>query len=833
MMSEDLHYLKLERELKEAFPSLSEGITVVIDAGAPEAARRAAERVAERVKQTGLFEKVSLPRGGEFFEQNGLLYLSLNELQDLSDNLADVQPFLGLLTEDLSLRGLFSVLEKIMSSEEVLDQKEKLVPLFDRLDLAFGSAASGSPYSMSWQELVIGEKAAKEMSRQFIVLEPVMDETSLFPAEDAIDALHRIRNELGLNGEAGVRMRLTGGVVLDHENLLAAESGTGLATVLSFLLVTGTLFVGMGSVRLVLSSMITITVGLIWTLGFALGFIGHLNLVSVSFGVLFIGLSDDYAIQLCLRYRELILEGCKHHEAIVRAAKGVGDGLLLCTLTTAIGFYSFLPTAYTGVSELGLIAGTGMLINLFTNLTLLPALLALFPVSKEKVTTFSPGKGLYAFPYKHQRAVSISAVVLALAAASLLPKTFFDYNPINLYDPHSESVSTMRDLFRDKENSPWTISVIAKNDQEARKLTDGLKQLPEVKEAITVDDLVPADQQEKLDLISTIGLFVPLGLDVVERRQLPYGEQVASLDKLEVALDGFMARTAPDADGFRDSVQRLRGAVGKLRSELDEPRRGEQAFARLDEALLANLPILFDDLQSAMKAHAFSVSDLPAEVLGRYVSADGRYRVEVYPREDIFDHDALERFVDAVTAVAPDATDTPVSILEAGRAVVRSFVEATIYALIAITLVLLYKVRNLPSTALILLPLLLALDLTVAASVALSIPFNFANVIIVPLLLGIGVNTGIHFIHRFRTEPPANNNMLETSTAGAVFFATLTTTMSFGTLAFSPHQGMASMGKLLALCMTFLTLTTFFLLPVLLKACESCKLEPLESDDAD
>jgi predicted RND superfamily exporter protein len=256
-------------------------------------------------------------------------------------------------------------------------------------------------------------------------------------------------------------------------------------------------------------------------------------------------------------------------------------------------------------------------------------------------------------------------------------------------------------------------------------------------------------------------------------------------------------------------------------------------LARLDESLLANLPILFEDLQNALKAHSFSVSDLPAGVLGRYVAEDGRYRIQVYPREDIFNHDALERFVDAVAAVAPNATDTPVSILEAGRAVVRSFVQATIYALLAITLVLLYKIRNLPSTALILLPLLLALDLTFAASVALSIPFNFANVIIVPLLLGIGVDTGIHFIHRFRTEPPPDGNMLETSTARAVFFSALTTTMSFGTLAFSRHQGMAGMGKLLALCMTFLILTTFFLLPVLLNACESCKMEPHERDDVD
>jgi len=218
--------------------------------------------------------------------------------------------------------------------------------------------------------------------RQFIILDPILDYATFSGGAAHIEAIHRITNELGLHEASGVRVRLTGEVVLNYENLLAVNKGMGLTTLISFLLVAIALVIGLRSGKLVFASLVTLLLGFIWTLGFAIAFVGRLNLISVAFGVLFIGLSIDYSIQYCIRYRELMASGLGHHEAIVGTAKGLGISLLVCTLAAAIGFYSFLPTPYTGVSELGLIAGTGMLINLFSTLTVLPALLTLLPLKK-------------------------------------------------------------------------------------------------------------------------------------------------------------------------------------------------------------------------------------------------------------------------------------------------------------------------------------------------------------------------------------------------------------------------------------------------------------------
>jgi uncharacterized protein len=237
---------------------------------------------------------------------------------------------------------------------------------------------------------------------------------------------------------------------------------------------------------------------------------------------------------------------------------------------------------------------------------------------------------------------------------------------------------------------------------------------------------------------------------------------------------------------------------------------------KLERSVLSYLPTLFHELKTSLRASAVKESDLPRELRLRYVTPDGRYRVEVFPRQNILETDSLKSFVEAVSALAPNSTDTPVTIREAGNAVVRSFLLATLYALLAITLFMLIELKSVSDTVLVLLPLALSLLMTGAASVILDIPFNFANVIVVPLLLGSGVE-GIYFIHRFRTNPPSSGNMLETSTARALFFSTLTTILSFSTLSFSPHQGMASMGKLLTICIGSLMITTLIFLPALLK----------------
>jgi hopanoid biosynthesis associated RND transporter like protein HpnN len=815
MISDKLPYRKLEKEFQSAFPQFKETIVVVIDADTPETARLLRDKLAERVKrETGLFKGVYAPGSGEFFERNGLLYLSIKDLEALSENLASAQPLLGLISKDLTLRGLFSVIERIVSQEGDIEQKTKLVPFFDRLAQTLESSTSSRPRPLSWQQLVLGEEMAADASRQFIILDPVLDYATLSGGEAGIEAIYRIRDELGLGEASGVKVRLTGDVVLNYENLLAVNKGMGLTTLISFLLVA--IMIGLGSGRLVFASLVTLLVGFIWTLGFAIFFVGRLNLISVAFGVLFIGLGIDYGIQYCLRYREHIASGLGHHEAIVGTAKGLGVSLLVCTVAAAIGFYSFLPTPYTGVSELGLIAGTGMLINLFSTLTVLPALLTLLPLKKTGMKEFVLDRPLYRVPYKHANAIVVGAIAIGIGAAFFVPKLYFDYNPLNLYDPHCDAVLTIKELFKNEMTCPWTISILAGNAKEAEEMAGRLRGLKEVNEVITIASFVPEDQPSKLAILSDIALFMPPALETLKTEKLSYEKNVASLESLEASLKKVFSTAPKEAGDYITSVRRLHRSLERFKKVLNHPENGKEALDKLEQSVLSYLPNLFHELKTSLRASAVKESDLPRELRHRYVTSDGRYRVEVFPRENILETDSLKRFVEAVSALAPNSTDTPVTIREAGNAVVRSFLLATLYALLAITLFMLIELKSVSDTILVLLPLALSLLITGAASVILNIPFNFANVIVVPLLLGSGVE-GIYFIHRFRTDPPSSGNMLETSTARALFFSTLTTILSFSTLSFSPHQGMASMGKLLTICIGSLMITTFIFLPAVLK----------------
>ena len=816
MISDKLAYRKVEKDFQKAFPQLGNTVVVVIDAETPEAASLFQKRIAERLKkETSLFERVSLPGSGEFFEKNGLLYLSRQKLEELSDNLAGAQPLLGLLSSDFSLRGLFFVIERMLGEETSPEQRQRLLPLFDRLGKALQSTQSNRPFQLSWQELILGSEAARELRRQFLIIEPAGVGGPSSKESEAIETLRRLRDELKLHGTGGVTMRLTGELVLNDENILVMKTGMGITTLVSFILVAVALAVGFGSGRLVFACLLTLLTGLVWTFGFAILFIGRLNLISVAFAVLFIGLGIDYGIQYCLRYREERVSGFAHREALVRTARRSGPSLKLCTVAAAIGFYSFLPTAYTGVSELGLIAGTGMFINLLATLTLLPALLTVMPPRGRGLKEFSSARWLYLFPSRHGKAIRIGAVIAGVAALPFLTKLSFNYNPLDLYDQRSEAISTMKELFQGGRTSPWTISFLAKNESEAEEIKSRLKGLKEVQQAVSLADFVPDDQPEKLTILSDIALFMPPGFETIMPQTLSPGKKIEAFKQLRKVLGDFVSRGSGEGAEIFASVEKLHRAAQDFEKVLDDPEKGRQAMDRLQNSLLSNLPALFEHLKTSLQARPVMESDLPQEIVDQYLSRDGRYRVEVFPSENILNVDALQRFVRRVSALAPEATDTPVTIFQAGKAVVQSFLEATLYALLAITVYLLIDLRSISDTALVLLPLALSLLLTGAASVIFGLPFNFANVIVIPLLIGSGVE-GIYMIYRFRKEPPPDGNILNTSTARALFFSAFTTILSFSALSFSSHRGTASMGVLLTICMGSLMVTTLLLLPAML-----------------
>lgn len=822
MLSESVHFRRFQKEYKRAFPQYDNTLLIVIDGDTPDIAQDASSALAGRLKrETGLFDTVYFPAGERFFQEHALLYLSPSELEDLADNLAKVQPFLAKLTRDQSLCGLFSIsheaIEAIMEGEEI-----DLSPLFERMSIAIESVLNQRFYMLSWLELMRGEKTEPDERRRFIVVQPRLDFSKLIPAKAAMQAVQRFARELKINRDNGIRLRITGDVALEYEEMQSVSRGAVIAGILALVLVGVVLFIGLGSSRLVFSTLVTLVMGLIWTAGFATAAVGHLNMISVAFGVLYIGLGVDYAIHFCLRYKELIGQGNTYSVALSRTARDVGSSLVLCACTTAIAFYAFIPTVFAGVAELGMISGTGMFIGLFANMTILPALLRLMPLSREHISSKRPpGRllgALFALPVRHTVAIRTGALIVGVGALILLLQVNFDRNTLNLRNPESESVSTFRELLAQGKTSPWSLKVLAPNAVSAGNYADRLSLLDVVDKSVMLDDFVPTGQDEKLAIIEDIALIV--GPDQLESEK----EGVHTTSEQMAALGNFIA--VLEIYSRRQSDSRLTGEARRLLdalriykaslSELEESLKIKM-LKRLERSLFASLPGRLQGLQTSLSADSITKETLPEELVRRWVSDKGHYRVEVFPRENLNDDEKMSRFIAAVQKVAPDAIGYPVIILEAGNAVVRAFQQAFLMSLVAITILLIILMKRKTDAIVVILLLLLAGALTGAASVLLDIPFNFANVIALPLILGIGVDSGIHMVRRMRTAPPVNGYLLKTSTSRAVLFSGLTTISGFGNLALTPHPGMASMGQLLSIGIGFTLICTLIILPALVK----------------
>jgi len=820
MLSPELPFRRTYDQYRHLFPQYVDTLVVVVDGDTPELARDASGRLAARLRQESEgFKSVYEPGSDPFFARNGLLFLELDRLQELADHIAAAQPFLARLGQGEGLPGLTAMLSMALDGEGDGAEPD-LALVLDRVDRAVVADLAGRFYQLSWQEVMEGGPATTLERRRFILAQPRLDFSNLLAAGEAMATVRRLARELKLVPEHGVRVRMTGDIALSHEELETVSRGAGVAAAASLALVAVVLFVGLKSVRFVMATLVALVVGLTLTAGFAAVAIGRLNLISVAFGVLYIGLGVDYAIHLCLRYREVACTGVPAHQALVAATRAVSGALLLCTVSTAIGFYSFVPTAYAGVSELGWISGTGMFISLFVTVTLLPALLQVTGLSPRVVAPQGApswlATTLIELPVRHGRAVRRGALALGLGAVALLPLARFDYNPLHVRDPHAESVTTLADLLSDSDTAPWTATVLAPDEATARDLAARLAALAPVARAVTLADFVPDQQAEKLAIIADLDLM--LGPVAVPRDVRPASpeEEMAGLTTLLAALERY---AAADHGAGGEAALRLRGDLARFLERLRgrTPAAQRAQLDRLQQSLLGTLPASLHALRESLAAAPVARADLPAELVARWVGPGGVQRVEVVPKEDLGNDAALRRFVTAVRRVAPAATDAPILNLESGDAVVRSFRQACGWALVAITLVLGFLLRSVRDTVLVLVPLLLAGALTGATMVALGIPFNYANVIALPLLLGIGVDNGIHIVHRARHPATDDGNPLRSSAARAALLSAITTICSFGSLSLSPHRGTASLGQVLTLGILFTLFATLVVLPALLE----------------
>lgn len=841
MLDRKLPFRVNDTAFEAAFPALGDRLIVVVEADAEEWAETAATTLARRLQSDqARISQVFYAKGDGFFRRQRLLYADLDELESLADRLAGAAGFLASLRKDPSLRGLAALLDDAAANPEELD-REQLAQTLDLMAQSAESLAEGRPKPLTWRRVMLGQSSTQRdknpgrRAREIVLVEPISDHASLSPGAAGRAAVTEAWAAADLPEAWGAEMALTGFAPMRDEELESLREGMGWIGLSALLLVACLLRLGLGSWRLAGALVFTLIVGLSWTAAFTAATLGHLNLISVAFAVLFIGLSVDFGIHFLLRVREESVSAKDIAEAFGAATARLGGLLLLCAISTALGFYAFLPTSYRGLSELGFIAGSAMFIALFANLVLLPALASLLGVGQAKVLR-APGslarlvEALGRPGRAMPKTVALAALLLVAGSCFALPALRFDDDPLNLRNQEAPAVAAFRALSGDAQVTPYAAEVLSSDLAAASSLAAELAALDAVGEAQTLADFVPDTQEDKLFLIEDMAFFLAAVTGPGPQVDKDPLDGAARRRAVEALIARLETPGSGEGDGFFGAPgRRLAAVLAGLAG------RGDAAtLQRLEGLLLSGLAPRIDELRDALEAGPISLETLPEALTARWLSADGRARVRIRPARDARDPQERRAFVAAVQAVAPNVTGSAVITVEAGRAVVRAFAEALLYALAAIFLLLLVRLRSLSATLLVLFPLALAGMMTAAFTVLLGWPFNFANVIVLPLLFGLGVDSGIHLVARAREQrraPPAAPDRVSDQvpdgaldgTAGgettslAVLLSALTTILSFGVLSFSSHPGTASMGKLLTLAVTLGMIATLVVLPALLK----------------
>ncbi len=777
---------------QKAFPDQENQIIAVIDGKTPERASEAVTALFDKLQgHPDLFKAVVEPDGGPFFAKNGLLFQSTEDVQKAIGGLQKAQPVLSIIGSDASLRGVFDgfgfIVKGVNSKQGTFDQFDQPIAA---MNSALEKILADKPALFSWQNLISnGAKPNERQLRKFIMISPVLDYSALEPGEKPTTFVRDAAKALDLNPSTGVTVRLTGQVPISDSEFATVTDGFGLNGAITAVVVLLIIYSALKSLKIVAAVFVTVLAGLAMTFAAGLALVGALNLISIAFAVLFVGIGVDFGIQFSVRYKAERYDYPEFYDALAMGAAKVGRPLALAAAATTAGFYAFLPTAYLGVSELGEIAGTGMIIAFLCSITILPALLTVIkPPPEREPAGYKFLAPVDDFIEKHRYIIIIGTLAVALAGTPLLRNLHFDFNPLNLDSQTQESVSTLIDLMKDPNTDTQVISVLQPDLAAADQIAARLAKLPDVARVTTLSNLVPEDQDQKLAVIAQGKKVLGPALDPSRALDAPPDEDdVEAIRRTASAFAGasqsLTGKGADDARTFANLATKLADAPPQIRQ-------------RARSVLIPPLKTTVATIRDTLQASKVTIADIPKSLKDLYVTQDGLARVEVAPKGDPDNNENMIRFAKEVQSVAPKATGQPVSIQEAGKTVKLAFIEAGAIALASIFVILWLVLKRVGDVLLTLVPLLLAGVVTLEITVLIDMPLNFANIIALPLLLGLGVAFKIYFVMAWRA---GTKKLLQSSLTRAVFWSALTTATAFGSLWASNHPGTSSMGKLMAL----------------------------------
>ncbi len=804
LIKQDTEWKRTNDEFLRSFPQYDQNTFVVISGPGPAKVTAISRALSKALAGNDLFQHVYSPATSDFAEQNALLYLDPETLNNTISRLADAQPFLTAVAGDNSLRSTLDLLIDALESDQALPAG--FTRLTDTLALAAEYALAGGQRPVAWRDELF-QVGPGQTFYQVIFVQGQQNFGQDLPNARIIGSLRSTIDGLAHPYLDEVSIRLTGQVPLEHGEIVSAMDSAQLAGTLALAILVAVLIWGVRSLRIIAATYLSMLVGLIWTAAFAMLTVGSYNTISIIFLVMFIGLGVDFAVHLCLKYQETSVRLDKT-SALVATGQELGPAIALCGVTSAMGFLAFVPTAYVGLAEMGIISGGGMIIAVVVSLTLIPAFFTV--VKRTRPPTGLPfAAAISGLAVDRARSTAWATLALAVVLTAIASQATFDYSTLSLKDPDAEAMTTLRALQDEGVVTDYALSYVAGDMSRAVAVKASLEALDVVSEVRIPQDYLPDDQDEKQYLLEDASFLLASVFEATPISETFSAEaRLAKLETLTAALTQRATKTVLTAE--------LAGAMTRLNIAVTEIIAAEPAAGDLlTELVIPPLQSEIKWLERAIEATPVTLDDLPQDLRSRLITQDERVLVSITPAEDLAPIDAMRRFTGSVMSIVPAVTGRPVLDVGIGDIVVGAFLTAIALAVISIFAILLLTLKSIVDAVLVFIPLLMTAMLTLAVSVLIDLPLNMANVVVIPLIFGLGVDNGIHIVKRFHQSTDVGE-LVSSSTPKAVFLSNLTTLGTFCALSFSTHQGIYSIGVLLTVALTALMVLTLISLPALL-----------------
>ncbi len=844
LVGSDKKYHQNFIRFKKEFPA-QDDLVVVIESDSTEKNRQFVERLGTKLDaETNIFTDVFYKGDLKMLGRKALLFVPESDLKDLKDKLHDFRPFIQEFTRATNLVSLFTLIntEFRTAKQEQNAENESLIGALPALQgiIDGGTHAlqrAGTPPSPGVNALFgAGEEAEQQIYITFnkgAIYLVTARARNQDVGEDAVRRIRELVQETKIE-VAGVNADLTGEPVLEVDEMIQSQHDSTIASVVSLLLCAGIFIYAYRETGRPLKATFCLIIGLGYTMAFTTLVVGHLNILTITFVPILIGLAIDFGVHLITRYEEETRRGTPTEAALQKAIAYTGMGIFTGALTTAGAFLAMAITQFKGIQEMGIICGGGMMLCFVPMMTMLPAMLlrgrqnAMDHQVKE---IGSKRAQIEEYWLKRPMTLVVITVITCAVAGTQFRKVYFDYNLLNMQSKGLPSVEYEKKLINSTTNTTTVTdgqtnasgksilyaAVVATNLDQAKELETKLKALPSVASVESMTQFLNEDQTRKLETVTAIKKEIS-GIRFAEIDWSP--ANIPELSATLWRLGGYLGLAAEIAEKDEPKIAKqllsLRDSINNFRKQMlvNDPVVRER-LSKYQQALFDDIRDTFGALQQQDNTAPMSAQDLPEALRNRFIGVTGKYLLQVYPKKDVWQRHDQEEFVAEVRKVDPNVTGTPVQLLEYTTLLKDSYVEAAWYALAAIALMVLVHFRSIICVILALLPVAIGTIWMAGMMGLFDIPFNPANIMTLPLVIGIGVTNGIHILNRFAEEKTPG--IFGRSTGKAVLVSGLNTIAGFGSLMLAKHQGIASLGFVMSVGVFTCMFAALTFLPVTLK----------------